>query len=87
MRELCKLFWMMVFAWLILGGLIALVTLSGCSTANQWKPRTAIAEAPRVPVCVQYGSKLYDRATGAECPDLHRHKRCSVAAARNGDCQ
>lgn len=55
--------------------LLYVLAVAGCSTANDWRPHHPQPEAPRVPICVQYGSKLYDRVTGEECPDLHRHVR------------
>lgn len=89
MQDFRKLFWIGVSTWLFMAAVLFLaVTLTGCSTANQWQPRRPEVVAPPVPVCVQWGSKLYDRATGKECPDLHRHHpRCSSAATVSGNCR
>lgn len=61
--------------------------LSGCiSEAGNWRPPHEPVEPPHVPVCEQWGSKLYDRVTGKECPDLHRHKPRCHAPASTGEC-
>lgn len=72
--------------WLLTTTYLAFATCVGCSTAQDWHPQHPHAEAPRVPICVQYGSKLYDRETGKECEDLHRHKPRCKAPASTGIC-
>lgn len=49
--------------------------LSGCSTANNWRPPSQPEPTRHVQVCVQYGSKLYDRDTGEECLNRAQQRR------------
>lgn len=63
------------FLSILLFVLLVELILSGCSTANNWKPYTPSPEAPHIKVCVQRGSKLYDRDTGEECLSREQQRR------------
>lgn len=66
------------YFWLACTTLILLLLLfltAGCSTANNWRPPVAREPVHHVQVCVQYGSKLYDRDTGEECLTREQERR------------
>lgn len=56
--------------------LLTLAMCSGCSTANNWRPQQPATPSPQqYQVCVQYGSKMYDRDTGEECLTREQQRR------------
>lgn len=61
---------------------LAFVSCASCSTANNWRPPSPPAEVRTVQVCVQMGSKLYDRATGKECQSDAQRRRAERARCK-----
>lgn len=55
--------------------LMLLIHLAGCSTANDWRPARSAAPVHTMQICVQRGSKLYDRVTGQECLNEQQRRR------------
>lgn len=81
MKSMLKKFLYLTLLMLLCLAILAIaLVLSGCSTANDWRPARPAAPVHTMQICVQRGSKLYDRATGQEC--LNEQQRRRIERAR-----